>query len=220
MEQLKLTAYKDEKFESKKGDTISLPVVVEEFKFDENILYNRDRQLGSIGGVASFEQYEPKTLSLRFIIDATGVVEGTKKDDKIYGMVQSIERVLYEYQDDGHRPAFVTVCYAEILFKGQLSSMNVDYTLFTTKGVPLRANVSLTFKHYMSAEEERKKHSKQSPDMSRIITVKEGETLPFLCRKMYGDSQLVPQVARFNNLNGFRDIPAGTTLLFPPLKKT
>lgn len=55
--------------------------------------------------------------------------------------------------------------------------------------------------------------------MSRLITVKEGETLPYLCHKIYGDSLLVRQVARFNNLNSFRNIPAGTELLFPPLKK-
>lgn len=55
--------------------------------------------------------------------------------------------------------------------------------------------------------------------MSRLVTVKEGETLPYLCHKIYGDSRLVLQVARFNNLGGFRNIPAGTELLFPPLKK-
>jgi len=219
MEQLKLTAYQNEKYSDKVGEPLSLPVLVEEFKFGESILYNKDRQLGSIGGVATFDQYESKTLSLRFIIDNTGVVEGTKKGDKTLKTVHSIERLLYDYKSEAHRPAYVTVCYVELLFKGQLSSMHVDYTLFTTKGVPLRATVSLTFKGYMCGAEERKKYSKQSPDMSRIITVKEGETLPFLCQKMYGDSQLARQVARFNDLGGFRSIPAGTTLIFPPLKK-
>ena len=66
---------------------------------------------------------------------------------------------------------------------------------------------------------EGKKFHKQSPDMSRLITVKEGETLPYLCHKIYGDSRLVLQVARFNNLGGFRNIPAGTEAVFPPLKK-
>lgn len=66
---------------------------------------------------------------------------------------------------------------------------------------------------------ESKKFHKQSPDMSRLVTVKEGETLPYLCHKIYGDSRLVLQVARFNNLGGFRNIPAGAELLFPPLKK-
>jgi len=219
MEQLKLTAYKDGKYGSKDGDTLSLSVVVEQMKCDERILYNKDKQLGSIGGSAKFDMYEPKTLFLRFIIDCTGVVEGTVMGDRIYDKIKSIEKVLYDYKSESHRPAFVTVCYAELLFKGQLECMRTDYTLFTVKGIPLRATVELSFKGYMCSEEERRRFSKHSPDMSRLITVREGETLAYLCHRIYGDSLLVRQVAQFNNLNGFRHIPAGTELLFPPLKK-
>lgn len=219
MELLKLTAYKDGKYRSKEGDTLSMPAVIEQMKLGERISYNRDRQLGSIGGGATFEKYEPRTLFLKFIIDCTGVVEGTRKGDRIYDKIQSLEKVLYTYKSDAHRPAFVTVCYAELLFKGQLESMKTDYTLFTTKGIPLRAAVELSFKGYMCSEEERRRFSKHSPDMSRLITVKEGETLAGLCHRIYGDSLLVRQVARFNDLDCFREIPAGTELLFPPLKK-
>lgn len=98
--------------------------------------------------------------------------------------------------------------------------MDTKYQLFSSDGVPLRATVSLVFKRFMTSEEERKKFSKQSPDMSRLITVKEGETLPYLCYRIYGDSLLVREVARFNDLDSFRNIPAGTQLLFPPLKKS
>ena len=55
--------------------------------------------------------------------------------------------------------------------------------------------------------------------MSRLVTVKKGETLPYLCHRMYGDSLLVREVARLNELDSFRNIPEGTQLLFPPLKK-
>ncbi len=219
MESLKLTAYKDGKYESKEGETLSQPVVIQRIELGGKIVYNRDKQLGSIGGVANFEQYEPKTLLLEFVVDCTGVVEGTRKGDKVHDRIEALENKLYCYNSDAHRPAFVAVCYAELLFKGQLTSMEVDYTLFSTKGVPLRATVQLAFKGYMCSEEERKRYAKQSPDMSRLITVKEGETLAYLCHKLYGDSLLVRQVARFNRLDGFRNIPAGTQLLFPPLKK-
>ena len=139
--------------------------------------------------------------------------------DRVYDKVDDLEKLLYVYNSDGHRPSYVIVCFAAILFKGQLSRMNVDYTLFSEKGIPLRATVSLAFVGFRCSEEERKKFHKQSPDMSRLITVKEGETLPYLCHRIYGDSLLVRQVAKFNNLGGFRNIPAGTELLFPPLKK-
>ena len=56
--------------------------------------------------------------------------------------------------------------------------------------------------------------------MSRLVTLKEGQTLSALCYEVYGDPLLVGQVARFNNLNGYRNIPAGMEILLPMLKKS
>ncbi len=218
METLKFTAYSDAQYSSEIGSHTVL-LDPESMKFNKEIVYREDKQLGAIGGGSRFERYRPEILSFKFTIDCTGIVEGTKEKDEVYKKIQEIEELLYGYNSDGHRPSYVVVQYLELLFKGQVKKMDVEYTLFSTSGNPLRATVNLTFCGFRCSEEERKKFHKQSPDMSRIVTVKEGETLPYLCYRIYGDSLLVRQVARFNNLNGFRSIPAGTELLFPPLKK-
>ena len=167
-----------------------------------------------------FVRYKAESLSFKFTIDCTGIVEGTKEKDLVYEKIKEIENLLYVYNTDGHRPSYVKVLYGTMVFHGQVKKFEVDYTLFDNKGNPLRASVSLTFTGFRSSEEERKKFSKESPDMSRLITVKEGETLPYLCHRIYGDSLLVREVARFNDMDSFRNIPAGTQLLFPPLKKS
>jgi len=218
MEQLKFTAYTDEKYGSEIGSHTVL-MDPDTLKFGKEIKYLEDQQLGAIGGNSRFERYKPEFLTFKFTVDCTGIVEGTKEKDSVYNKIREMEKLLYMYSSDGHRPSYVLIQYVELLFKGQIKKMNVEYTLFSNSGVPLRATVELTFSGFRCSEEERKKFHKQSPDMSRLITVKEGETLPYLCHKIYGDSLLVRQVARFNNLNGFRNIPAGTELLFPPLKK-
>lgn len=219
MQKLKLTAYTDNGFQEQHGLPLDLPIDPEQISFGKNIYYREDKQLGSTGGDISFEKYGPTSLSLKFTIDCSGVVEGTEKGDSTYEKVNEITNLLYIYNSDGHSPSYVVVSYGLLLFKGRLERMNTQYLMFTSKGVPLRATLDISFKGYMCSEEERKKFHKQSPDMSRLITVKEGETLPYLCHKIYGDSLLVRQVAKFNNLGGFRNIPAGTELLFPPLKK-
>lgn len=219
MSKLKLTAYTDKGFQKQHGSPLELLINPEQISFGKNIHYREDRQLGSTGGDLKFEKYGPASLSLKFTVDCSGVVEGTEKGDSAYEKVNEITNVLYIYNSDGHSPSYAVVSYGLLLFKGRLEKMNTQYQMFTSKGVPLRAAVEISFKGYMCSEEERKKFHKQSPDMSRLITVKEGETLPYLCHKIYGDSLLVRQVARFNNLGGFRNIPAGTELLFPPLKK-
>lgn len=219
MQTIKISAYTDKDFSQQHGSALELPMEPEQISFGNSIHYRDDRQLGSTGGDIRFEKYGPATLSLKFTIDCTGVVEGTLPGDSVYDKVNDLADLLYVYNSDGHSPSYVVVTYGELLFKGRLEKMDTKYQLFSSSGVPLRATVSLVFKRFMTGKEERKKFSKQSPDMSRLVTVKEGETLPYLCHRLYGDSLLVREVARFNELDSFRNIPAGTQLLFPPLKK-
>lgn len=219
MQTIKISAYTDKDFSQQHGSALELPMEPEQISFGNSIHYRDDRQLGSTGGDIRFEKYGPATLSLKFTIDCTGVVEGTLPGDSVYDKVNDLADLLYVYNSDGNSPSYVVVTYGELLFKGRLEKMDTKYQLFSSGGVPLRATVSLVFKRFMTGKEERKKFSKQSPDMSRLVTVKEGETLPYLCHRLYGDSLLVREVARFNELDSFRNIPAGTQLLFPPLKK-
>ena len=219
MQTIKISAYTDKDFSQQHGSALELPMEPEQISFGNSIHYRDDRQLGSTGGDIRFEKYGPATLSLKFTIDCTGVVEGTLPGESVYDKVNDLADLLYVYNSDGHSPSYVVVTYGELLFKGRLEKMDTKYQLFSSGGVPLRATVSLVFKRFMTGKEERKKFSKQSPDMSRLVTVKEGETLPYLCHRLYGDSLLVREVARFNELDSFRNIPAGTQLLFPPLKK-
>lgn len=219
MQTIKISAYTDKDFSQQHGSALELPMEPEQISFGNSIHYRDDRQLGSTGGDIRFEKYGPATLSLKFTIDCTGVVEGTLPGDSVYDKVNDLADLLYVNNSDGHSPSYVVVTYGELLFKGRLEKMDTKYQLFSSGGVPLRATVSLVFKRFMTGKEERKKFSKQSPDMSRLVTVKEGETLPYLCHRLYGDSLLVREVARFNELDSFRNIPAGTQMLFPPLKK-
>lgn len=221
MEQMRIFAFTDEKFtkeHEKKGLTLSINP--ESLNLEKGIAYQEDKQLGTTSGSNTFERYLPEKLSFGFTVDATGVLENVKDEDNAYIKIKEIEEILYAYNEEGHRPSYIVIAYGEILFKGQLASMKVDYTLFNNNGIPLRATVNLSFTGFRGSEEDKKKFSKLSPDMSRLIILKENDTLANLCYLIYGNSRLVAQVARFNNLNGFRDITVGTELLFPPLKKS
>jgi nucleoid-associated protein YgaU len=62
-----------------------------------------------------------------------------------------------------------------------------------------------------------KKKAASSPDLTHLITVKAGDTLPLLCDRIYRDSGYYMEVARINGLSSFRNLQPGTTLKFPPL---
>ena len=219
MEHLLIQAYSDEKFRSKHGGQITVLLNPESVKTGKGIRYRDDKQQGAVGKNSIFERYDSETFSFNFIIDCTGVVEGTQKCDTATAKVKEIEDSVYLYNSELHRPSFVEVVYGQLMFKGQVKKMDVEYTLFNNAGDALRAKVTIELAGYMASDEERKKYPKNSPDMSRLITVKDGDTLAALCQEAYGDSTLVAQVAKFNNLNGFRNIAAGTEVLFPPLRR-
>ena len=58
-----------------------------------------------------------------------------------------------------------------------------------------------------------------SPDLTHVRIVHAGETLAALCTAIYGDPRYAPGVARANGLDGFRQLAAGTRVVFPPLEK-
>jgi len=63
------------------------------------------------------------------------------------------------------------------------------------------------------------KENSQSPDLTHIRIVKEGDTLPLLCHQVYGDPKYYIAVAAVNGLNDFRNLKKGERIMFPPLEK-
>jgi len=96
-------------------------------------------------------------------------------------------------------------------------STDISYTHFRPDGSALRAKVSLAFSQYVAPKTVKQQDQDQSPDVSHIVTVVEGDTLPQLCQKIWNDDSYYIQVARFNNLDKFRNMKGIEQLIFPPI---
>lgn len=219
MGKMMITAYTDDTFNSVYKPALELPINPAKVKLSKGIRYAEDKQLGSLNGSNSYVRYQPEVLYFECLLDVTNAMEDDDGEEPVHNTVNALEERLYDYNTEGHRPSFVKVEYGDITFFGQLKTLETEYTLFNPKGLPLRAELKVTLTGYCSQKEEKKHFSKRLPDVSRLVTLKEGQTLAALCDEIYGDPLLVGEVARFNNLNGYRSIPAGTKLLMPMLKK-
>lgn len=219
MGKMMVTAYTDDTFNSVHKSALELPVNPAKVKLSKGIHYAEDKQLGSLNGSNSYVRYQPEAFYFECLFDETNAMEDDDGKEPVHNTVNALEERLYDYNTEGHRPSFVKVEYGDITFFGQLKTLETEYTLFNPKGFPLRAELKVTLTGYCSRKEEKKRFSKRSPDVSRLVTLKEGQTLAALCDEIYGDPLLVGEVAKFNNLNGYRSIPAGTQLLMPMLKK-
>lgn len=184
------------------------------------ICFSQDKAQGAIGSEQKFARVNPGKLSFEIVMDGTGVVAsdsgGGPVDVKT--QVKDLREVVSRYEGSQHDVNVVKVLWGTTLFYGRLDSLDIEYTFFKPDGDPLRAKVKLSFTEFLSKEEEVKKKANESPDMTHLIEVMAFDTLPDLCRKIYGDGAYYADVARINRLVNFRDIPPGTRVRFPPLR--
>lgn len=182
------------------------------------VKYTKVKALGSPGSEAKYSATPAEEIALKeFVLDGTGVVSLTGLVP-VKDQVQQLRDVVYTYIGTEHETPIVQVSWGPLLFYARIESMKVDYTLFKPSGEPLRAKVNLAFIEYQSAAEISKEANQSSPDLTHLIEVKAGDSLPLLCYRIYKDCSYYLEIARINKLTNFRQLQPGQTLSFPPLQ--
>ncbi|MGC9419223.1 MAG: peptidoglycan-binding protein [Rhodovulum sp.] len=178
-----------------------------------------NRPVGKAGTVARFANTEPEKLDFTIHLDGTGVVPDTGKTT-VADQIAKLRDIVYEYDGDTHEPNPVKVVWGKGLtaFFGRLTSMSVDYTLFHPDGTALRAKVTLSFVDARTEAQESREAGRNSPDLTHVVRVVEGDTLPLLCQRIYDDAGKYLEIARLNDLDGFRALVPDTLLRFPPMR--
>jgi hypothetical protein len=169
---------------------------------------------------AKYKNVNPETISFDLHLDGTGVIEGTEENANktVTQLVDKFLEVTLKFNGQTHEPPYTKINWGTLEFKGRITNCDISYTLFKPSGDPLRAKLSVTFTSATTNETQNKQENRSSPDLSHALVVKEGDTLPLMCNKIYKDSSMYVQVARINRLVNFRKLVPGTTILFPPIK--
>ena len=237
----------------------------EKYQRQVKIAYEEQTTIQKTTGERLFKNIEGETLSLSFTLDGTGVVPPSLTDpmnalasvgtdllnsatrelgiggitdlNYVTRRVLELSKIVYEYNPEKHQSPTVLILWGDVPpFKGKLDSMQVNYTLFHASGVPLRAEVQLSFfEHRPTATSTSTTEGLEaagigaavgilgalisSPDLSHTRTVTASDTLPLMSADVYGDTQYYWQVARANGLTQFRQLEPNTELLFPPLER-
>ena len=227
---LRIKAYSDEKFSEEVADgefqTLLNP---ESYKFNYKIEQNDEQASGTSAAAPRFNKAPPEDLKLEFVFDRTGVVADYSKSggggnfsDEGSGIIDDIDHfknVVFDYNGDEHRPNYLMIAWGALLFKGTLSEMDITFKLFKSDGTPLRALANATFKGFVEDNLRVAMENNSSPDLTHIREVKDGDTLPLMTHRIYGDSKYYIEVAKANNITNFRKLQVGQRIFFPPLKK-
>jgi len=208
---MQIIAFADKDFSHAiKSQTIKLQINPTSLKYSIGLSYSNDKSMGKSSTEINYERSNGSTLSFDFVFDDTGVIPMPQKKSLVE-MINDLETIIYKINGETHEPNYLQINWGSFLFKGRMSSLSYDYTLFR------RVKASMTIKGYMNKLKEAKIVGRKSSDLSRIITLKAGENIPFLCKQIYGDPSYCLDVANYNDLADFRNIQIGTQLMFPPL---
>ena len=96
-------------------------------------------------------------------------------------------------------------------------SFDVTYTLFTPRGVPIRAQATTTLKEYRPVDIQVKETPKTSPTVEKAYTAR-GESLSEVAGQVYRDPTLWRVIARANGIRDPRRLEPGRVLTIPALR--
>jgi nucleoid-associated protein YgaU len=226
LEKMEIIPYEDEKFRqesTKKGGRISVQINPAKYSRSYCIKYNAAQGQGSSNSKQTYNRTPPDKVTFQLVFDGTGLIPSSRpgkasfKSDGISEEIDALLDVTISYDSKIHQPRFVKLIWGTLVFKCRLSALNLTYTLFKPDGSPLRATADITFIGFSDELTSAKQANKNSPDLTHIVTVKQGDTLPSLCFNIYGSSLYYLEIAKRNSIVDFQSLAPGTVLSFPPL---
>lgn len=211
---MKIVAYKDPDFSSQLGE-YNLLVNPENYKVKNEQQYSvQETTNGSSAQTVKYKGGGTGLFELMLFFDGSGVLTKKKVDDQI----KEVKDLIYKYNGDIHEPNYLKVYWGtQSLFQGRLKSWNINYTMLDMDGTPLRAEVTVVIMASISAKKKALEEKKNSADLTHVRTVLDGDTLPVMCYRIYGDSSYYIKVARHNKITNFRAVKPGDVITFPPV---
>lgn len=213
---LTIEAYSDNNYTQPTGRKFAVQVNPTAVNYQKSVALDQVKAANVQHQSPSYLNHAPEAISFDTLLDSTGVVPGYKD---IPAAISLLEQVVYNINGDIHQPNYLVISWGALVFKGMLSSLGYQYTLFAPDGKPLRVKVSMSFTAVMDPAEAAKRANMQSPDLSKLVEMKDGESIAAWCDGIYGDASYCMEVAKANALPSFRHARAGMKVLFPPLTR-
>jgi hypothetical protein len=216
---LEIEAYEDEAFLKRSADSANpmlVPINPETYTESLSVEFTEEQAAGGTGQSNSFNRDKGVSLSLTLLFDGTGAIPESRRRT-VAEQIGDLRRLGLKINGRTHTPNFLQLTWGTMVFKGRMKSLRIEYTLFNPDGSPLRAKATADFIGFRDNLDGRAALNRSSPDLTHIVRVMPGDSLPLMCWRVYGDSRHYPEVARVNGLGSFRRLVVGSDLVFPPL---
>jgi hypothetical protein len=168
--------------------------------------------------------YYKESIKFNFTLDVSGAVPNSPDGLSAFTInpdlkltIEKLKKATIYPIRSSHAPPFVHIIWGDISLKGIVNDFSIDYTYFDFAGKAMRAKVSMGVVEVVDSVVETSKY--QSPDITRMPVIQDGQTLIGLCREFYDSGQHYISVAQVNDLASFRRLIPGQRLIFPPIQR-
>lgn len=173
---------------------------------------------GTSGVSLKFNKMPPQEFNFDFLFDSTDIIKTIFPVSlPVIEQLELFKHSILDYQGDIHRPYYLKIHWGTLLFKGVLTSMDIEFKLFSPDGAPLRAIAKCVFKGSIEENLRLAIENRMSPDITHERLTRKGDRLSLMTREIYNDQQYYINVAAFNKMDGFREDSAGIKIIFPPI---
>ncbi|MBL7813100.1 MAG: hypothetical protein JNL57_12835 [Bacteroidetes bacterium] len=229
---LEIVAQKKDKEGKLSDDSAVAPFVVlynpQSYSEEYKNSYEDHTPSGASDKVLKFKQAEGQSITFELLWDATATsfsgpegeeIARVKKDKRVDTSIKEFLNRFYYVKGEAHEPSFLKVHWGDKTFQGVLETAQVTYSLFNLQGYPIRAKMNVKFTSHESLQAQAAAVRRNSPDLTHVRTVESHKSLGLMCHDIYQNDKLYLEVAAANQLNHFRKLKQGTSLIFPPIEK-
>lgn len=219
---LMIKAYSDPRLsESDYIDTFDALINPEKYTLGYKTEYQSTEGQGNSAPTLQFVHSESSEMEFEFLFDRSGVFPEYQNDnqDGVEEDIRNFKKIVFQYNGDIHKPNYLKINWGTLDFNCVLLELNIEYKLFRPDGKPIRALAKAKFRSFIDEDLRVATENASSPDLTHVRTVKEGDTLPLMTHRIYGDSRYYLEVAKANKISNFRKLRVGQEIVFPPLQK-
>lgn len=188
----------------------------------ENFAYSRsvdlqENEKKSAAPTVQFNISNKRALKLTLIFDAAtypgGGIVNVKQITQPFELLT--QPLVKKTPESKGRPPYINLLWADDSLRGFVKSFTQQFTLFNKEGIPQRAKVTLDFLEYVEPSQQAKEEGSGDPE--HYYTVQHGDTLQIIAHRILGKQEYWREIAKFNNMNTFRDLEAGSRLMIPAI---
>jgi len=164
--------------------------------------------------LVSFQQGGPQSITLTLYFDSQ------RQNTDVRGFTTSLWEMMMIDETKRNattgkgEPPPVAFEWGQLYFKAVMLSLNEQFTLFNTTGVPLRCKVSVTLQQFIDESDLPPQVAGQQPTSSSTTNtqMREGDRLDHVAAQNGMPPESHRDIAEQNNINNPLNVPSGTNI--------